>query len=144
MEPLIDHIQITVKNMEVAVPFYDKFLPLLGFDAQRKVSATIEEHDFNVVEYTHPRLAFALTSPRMAFVDETVHRRRPGALHHLAFKADSRVEVDRLHSELRKIGATIVNEPKLYLEYGPNYYALFLKDPDGIKYEIVCNEPSEG
>jgi catechol 2,3-dioxygenase-like lactoylglutathione lyase family enzyme len=32
MEPIIDHIQITVRDMDVAVPFYDKFLPLLGFD----------------------------------------------------------------------------------------------------------------
>ncbi len=32
MEPIIDHIEITVKDMSVAVPFYDKLLPLLGFD----------------------------------------------------------------------------------------------------------------
>ena len=31
MRPIIDHIQITVKDMDLAVPFYDKFLPLLGF-----------------------------------------------------------------------------------------------------------------
>ena len=30
MEPIIDHIQITVRDMEVAAPFYDKLLPLLG------------------------------------------------------------------------------------------------------------------
>ena len=39
MEPIIDHIEITVKDMGVAVPFYDKLLPLLGFDAQERVSA---------------------------------------------------------------------------------------------------------
>ena len=43
MEPIIDHIQITVKDMRVAVPFYDKFLPLLGFDIQDKGSAVIRE-----------------------------------------------------------------------------------------------------
>ena len=32
MEPIIDHIQITVKDLAVAAPFYDKLLPLLGFD----------------------------------------------------------------------------------------------------------------
>lgn len=32
MEPIIDHIEITVRDMSVAVPFYDKFLPLLGFE----------------------------------------------------------------------------------------------------------------
>jgi catechol 2,3-dioxygenase-like lactoylglutathione lyase family enzyme len=105
MEPIIDHIQITVKDMRIAVPFYDKLLPLLGFDIQNKVSAVIEEHEFRVVEYTHPRLAFAITSPRSAFAGETINRRKPGALHHLAFKAESRAEVDRLHSELKGIGA---------------------------------------
>ncbi|UCH85036.1 MAG: VOC family protein [Candidatus Latescibacterota bacterium] len=140
MEPTIDHIQITVKDMSVAVPFYDKFLPLLGFNIQNRVSAFIEEHDFHVVEYTHPLLAFAITSPRQAFVDDTINRRKPGALHHLAFKAGSRAEVDRLYAALKEIGATIVDEPRLYPEYGPDYYAVFFKDVEGIKYEIVCNE----
>ena len=143
MEPIIDHIQITVNDMNIAVPFYDKFLPLLGFDIQTKVSAVIEEHDFYVVEYTHPLLAFAITSPRKAFIDDTINRRKPGALHHLAFKVESRDEVDRLYCELKEIGATIVNKPKLYPEYGPDYYALFFKDLEGIKYEIVCNEHYE-
>ena len=143
MEPIVDHIQITVKDMSVAVPFYDRFLPLLGFDIQNKVSAVIEEHDFYVVEYTHRLLAFAITSPREAFAGDTINRRKPGALHHLAFKAESRAEVDKLYSELKGIGATIVDKPRLYPEHGPDYYALFFKDVEGIKYEIVCNEHSE-
>ena len=107
MEPIIDHIQITVKDMTTAVPFYDKLLPLFGFDIRNKVSAVIEDHEFHVVEYTHPRLIFAITSPRSVFADETINRRKPGALHHLAFKAESRAEVDRLHRELTGIGATV-------------------------------------
>ena len=31
MKPVIDHIQITVRDMDVAVPFYDKMLSLLRF-----------------------------------------------------------------------------------------------------------------
>lgn len=93
MEPIIDHIQITVKDLATAVPFYDRFLPLLGFSLQAKASATIEEHDFQVVEYNHPRLSFAITSPRTAFRDDPVHRRKPGSLHHLAFRAGSREDV---------------------------------------------------
>ena len=139
MEPIIDHIQITVRDLSIAEPFYDAFLPLLGFDIQKKNSATIDEHEFHVVEYSHPRLAFAITSPRRAFEGEVVHRRKPGALHHLAFKVGSRADVDRLHSELKAIGARIVSPPREYPEYSPpGYYALFFKDPDGIKYEIVC------
>ena len=142
MKPIIDHIQITVKNMDVSVPFYDKFLPLLGFDPGKRSSAVIEAHDFYVVEYSHPLLAFAITSPRKAFAADKIHRRKPGSLHHLAFKAESRAEVDRLYADLQQIGAQIVTAPKEYPEYTPeHYYALYFKDLEGIKYEIVCTTP---
>lgn len=138
VEPLIDHIQITVKDMSLAVPFYEKFLPLLGFDPSKKGAAFIKEHEFHVVEWKHPRLCFAITSPRNAFANDTINRRKPGALHHLAFKAASRAEVDRLHDEIRKIGAIIVRPPQEYPEYTPpGYYAVYFKDVEGIKYEIV-------
>jgi catechol 2,3-dioxygenase-like lactoylglutathione lyase family enzyme len=140
VEPIIDHIQITVQDIIIAESFYDKLLPLLGFDLRHKSRAVIEEHEFQVVEYTHPRLVFAITSPRRAFVGDEINRRKPGALHHLAFKVGSRVEVDKLHSDLNKIGATLVSPPREYPEYTPpGYYALFFKDPEGIKYEIVCH-----
>ena len=141
MEPIIDHIEITVKHMSVAVAFYDKLMPLLGFDPRRRVSAVMEHHEKQVVQYEHPRLGFAITSPRKAFAAEMIHRRKPGALHHLAFRATTRADVDRLHVELQKIGATIVSPPREYPEYTPpGYYALFFKDPEGIKYEIVCTD----
>ena len=143
MEPVIDHIQVTVKDMAVAVEFYDKLMPLLGFDSEKRSSAFIEAHDFHVVEYSHPRLAFAITSPRAAFRGESIHRRRPGSLHHLAFRVQSRGEVDRLHLEVAAIGAVIVAPPREYPEYTPaGYYALFFKDLEGIKYEIVCHHES--
>jgi catechol 2,3-dioxygenase-like lactoylglutathione lyase family enzyme len=144
MEPIIDHIEITVKDMSIAVPFYDKLLPLLGFDVHRRVSAVIEEHDKHVVQYEHPRLGFAITSTLRAFAADKINRRKPGALHHLAFRVASRAEVDRLHAELKSIGAVIVHAPREYPEYTPSgYYALFFKDLEGIKYEIVCYDQQE-
>ena len=140
MEPVIDHIQITVRDWPVAVAFYDRLMPLLGFNPEKRTSATISAHDFQVVEYLHPRMGFAITSPRQAFKNDHVHRRRPGSLHHLAFRARSREEVDKLHGELTAIGAVIVTPPREYPEYTPpGYYALFFKDLEGIKYEIVTH-----
>ena len=140
----MEHLQITVKDMDVAVPFYDKLMPLLGFDLKDKGSAVIDEHEFYVVEYCHPKLAFAITSPRKAFANDSINRRKPGALHHLAFKVESRAEVDRLYTELKEIGAEIVSPPREYPEYvPPGYYAVFFKDLEGIKYEIVCAEVLE-
>jgi len=138
VKPIIDHIQITVKNLNVAESFYDKFFPILGFDPQKKVKAYIKEHDFRVIEYSHPLLSFAITSPREQFKNDIIHRRKPGALHHLAFKAESRKEVDESYKKLVEAGAHIVNPPKIYPEYSANYYAVFFKDLEGIKYEIVC------
>ena len=139
MEPIVDHIEITVRDMATAVPFYDRLLPLLGFDLGHRCEAVIEKHEKRVVSYEHPRLGFALTSPLSAFANETINRRKPGALHHLAFRAESRADVDRLYVELQAIGATIEHPPREYPEYTPaGYYALYFKDLEGIKYEIVC------
>jgi catechol 2,3-dioxygenase-like lactoylglutathione lyase family enzyme len=138
MEPIVDHIQITVRDLDLATSFYDKLMPLLGFDPRRRSSAVIPQHELRVVEYSHPRLCFAITSPRAACASDAVHRRRPGALHHLAFKAGSRAEVDELHRQLNAIGAEIVSPPREYPEYTPaGYYALYFKDLEGVKYEIV-------
>ena len=61
------------------------------------------------------------------------------------FRAESRADVDRLCVELQAIGATIVQPPREYTEYTPaGYYALYFKDLEGIKYEIVCTRADSG
>ena len=112
MEPFIDHIEITVRDLSTAIPFYDRLLPLVGFDLRNRSEAIIERHEKHVVSYEHPLLGFAITSPLGAFASEPINRRKPGALHHLAFRARSRADVDRLHLELQAIGATIVSPPR--------------------------------
>jgi catechol 2,3-dioxygenase-like lactoylglutathione lyase family enzyme len=140
VKPIIDHIQITVKDLKVAEAFYDKLMPILGFDLSHKAKGKVAAHEFEVIEYFHPMLTFGINSPREAFKDETIHRRKPGALHHLAFKAKSRDEVDKLYPKIKEAGATIVEQPKFYPQHGKSYYALFFKDTEGIKYEIVFEE----
>lgn len=137
MTPIIDHIQVTVKDLSIAEGFYDLLMPILGFDPVRKSKGRVEKHDFDVIEYVHENLCFGINSPREKFKKDAVHRRKPGALHHLAFRANSEVEVDQLYLKIRNIGAQIVEEPKLFPQHGEHYYAMFFKDPDGIKYEVV-------
>jgi predicted lactoylglutathione lyase len=140
MKPIIDHIQITVKDLKIAEPFYDKFLQILGFDINRKIKGRVAKHEFDVVEYFHPLLIFGINSPRELFKEENIHRRKPGALHHLAFKAESCEEVNEIYSQIKEIGADIVEAPKLFPQHGENYFALFFKDLEGIKYEVVYEE----
>ncbi len=137
MKPIIDHIQITVKDLKIAEPFYDKLMPILGFDISRKIKGRVKKHEFDVVEYIHPLLLFGINSPREAFKDDIIHRRKPGSLHHLAFKAESCEEVDEIYLQIKEIGAIIVEDPKYFPQHGENYYALFFKDLEGIKYEVV-------
>jgi len=137
MEPRIDHIQITVKSLAEAEIFYDKLKPILGFDLAKKSKGRSEAHDFDAIEYVHPNIVIGLNSPRKQFANETVHRRKPGSLHHLAFNAKSPAEVDALYPLVVATGAEIVNPPQYYPQHGEKYYALFFKDPEGIKLEIM-------
>ena len=137
MTPVIDHIHITVEDLDRAEGYYDKLLPLLGFDLSLKERDAVPERQYALVEYNHRLLSIGLVSPRTAFRSERVSRRRPGALHHLAFHADSPEEVDRLYQQVRDIPSVILHEPGYYPEYCGDYYAFFFKDAEGIEYEIV-------
>lgn len=140
MKPIIDHIQITVRDLSLAESFYDKLMQILGFDLARKAKGAVPAHDFEVIEYGHPLLTFGINSPREGFKDDSIHRRKPGALHHLAFRADSKDQVDDLYLKIKNIPAKIVDPPQYYPQHGESYYALFFKDLEGIKYEIVYEE----
>ncbi|PWL29465.1 MAG: glyoxalase [Fluviicola sp. XM-24bin1] len=137
MQPKIDHIQITVNNLDEAEVFYDQLMPILGFDLNLKSKGKVPAHEFEVIEYFHSNLIVGINSPRSVFAEEEVHRRKPGALHHLAFSAASEAEVDSAYEALLKTNANIVAPPLLYPQHGEYYYALFFKDPGGIKLEIV-------
>lgn len=137
MEPIIDHIQITVKDLGKSERFYDLLMPVLGFDLERKSKGMVEAHEFEVIEYVHPTLTIGINSPRESLRNDSIHRRRPGALHHLAFRVKSNDEVDNLYPLIKATGAQIVCPPQYYPQHGKRYYALFFKDPQGIKFEIM-------
>lgn len=140
MTPKIDHIQITVKDLKKAGQFYDKLMPLLGFDLNKKSKGKVPAHEFEVIEYIHPDLIIGFNSPREVFKNELVHRRKPGAVHHLAFRASSQQEVDSLYESIKSLDTTWLAAPQYYPQHGESYYALFFKDPDGIKLEVVFEE----
>ena len=138
----IDHLYISVSDMTRSERFYDRLMPLLGFDPARRSEATLDAHEMHVVEYVADGLCIAISSPRAAFASEPVHRRKPGALHHLAFRASSRAEVDDFHAKLVELDADIVEPPRAYPQHGEHYYAVFFKDPCGVKLEVMCEGPA--
>ena len=86
-------MQITVKNLDEAEVFYDQLMPLLGFDLSMKSKGCVTAHEFDVIEYIHPDLTIGINTPRPAFKNDEVHRRKPGSLHHLAFQAKNEKEL---------------------------------------------------
>lgn len=137
MKPIIDHIQITVQDLDRAEKFYDKLLPILGFDLNKKLRGRVDANDFDVIEYAHEILIIGFNSPRPEVKDDPPHRRRPGALHHLAFRAESEEEVDRVYDEIKSLKFEFLEPPRLYPQHGDHYYALFFKDTEGIKWEVM-------
>ena len=125
MEPKIDHLQITVTDLDETEAFYHKLMPILGFDLSKKGKGRVDAHDFDVIEYFHPNIVIGFNSPRHQFRNDQVHRRKPGAVHHLAFKAESPSEVDRLCPLVKDCGAEIVDEPQYFPQHGEAYYAIF-------------------
>lgn len=140
MQPRIDHLQITVKDFAEAEVFYDQLMPILGFDLAKKNKGRVAAHEFDVIEYVHPNIVIGINSPREVFKDEVVHRRKPGSVHHLAFRATSDAEVDSVYEQIKEIVALNIQPPQLYPQHGTHYYALFFKDPGGIKLEVVYEE----
>jgi catechol 2,3-dioxygenase-like lactoylglutathione lyase family enzyme len=54
----------------------------------------------------------------------------------LALNAADRDQVDRVHDVLVSLGANILDPPAEY-DYDPAYYAVYARDPDGFKIEVV-------
>jgi catechol 2,3-dioxygenase-like lactoylglutathione lyase family enzyme len=60
---------------------------------------------------------------------------------HFAFVASDRERVDAFHASALKAGGVDNGAPGLRVDYGENYYAAFVLDPDGVNVEAVCDVP---
>ena len=75
---------------------------ILGFDLSKKGKGCVPAHEFDVIEYVHENIVVGINSPREAFKNEEIHRRKPGSIHHLAFRAASTEEVDKVYPLIKK------------------------------------------
>jgi catechol 2,3-dioxygenase-like lactoylglutathione lyase family enzyme len=121
-----DHIDLRVKNMELAIKFYGQFLPQLGFVRERHEPSPRPEaggdfHAFYSAGTDKPSEFFA--------IDEDKNH-----------QADTRDEVDRIAELVRQAGGKNLEGPEICVDYSPGYYAFFFEDPDGNKFEICCRE----
>ena len=57
---------------------------------------------------------------------------------HLALRVTDETTVRRGHKVAAALGAEVLHEPRLWPEYGPDYYAVFIRDPAGNNLEPNC------
>jgi catechol 2,3-dioxygenase-like lactoylglutathione lyase family enzyme len=133
MRGLIHHVDLTVRDPSESRAFYDEVLGHMGYRRVRE-----DERGFDW-ELRSPGGGFASIGVMQtsAAGRERRHDRYSPGLHHLAFAASSRADVDALYEVLRRIGATVLDPPADYPQYAEGYYAVFFADLDGLKLEFV-------
>ena len=57
---------------------------------------------------------------------------------HVCLEAGRRAAVDAFHAAALKAGGRDNGKPGLRADYGENYYAAFVTDPDGNRIEAYC------
>ena len=127
----VHHIDLVVSAIGRSLPFYTELLSPLGF---HRVSEVEGERGETIWYVSGPGTSIGL---REATTDShgPYDRYRIG-LHHLAFEAASRAQVDDRAAWVRTQNVEMESGPQEYT-YQPGYYATFFYDPDGLKLEIV-------
>lgn len=130
MESKVGHIYLYVSNPDKSYVFYKNLLGTLGY------KQIFKEKGCFAFEKDGTSLWFEKTPSD--HLKDGYHRRRTG-LNHLAFRLNSREEVDKFCQKFIKTRGlkTLYNTPKAFPEYTKDYYAVFFEDPDKIKLEVV-------
>jgi catechol 2,3-dioxygenase-like lactoylglutathione lyase family enzyme len=125
---VLDHVSITVSNIDRAESFYDAVFAALG------VARVISEP--NRIGYGERARA---DHPDRTYLSVRVGETGREQGRHWAFKAATREAVDAFHAAGIAAGGRDEGAPGLRPHYHESYYAAFLLDPDGNRIEAVCH-----
>ena len=125
---MLDHIGLAVRDIARSRAFYEQALAPLGY----RVLAVIAPEEMAT---GGTAVLFGVDEPDFVIADNE----RPGEGNHIAFRADSRAQVDAFHAAALAAGGRDNGGPGLRPQYGLTYYAAFVFDPDGFNIEAVCH-----
>lgn len=126
---VISHITLGTNDKPRSARFYDSVLGVLGFERLPKPP--------------EKPLAYEKDGAMPTIYLYTPDDGRPatwGNGTHVAFVAASRAMVRAFHEAALGHGGTCEGPPGERPHYGPNYYAAYVRDPDGNKLQAVCYE----
>ncbi|KVD42433.1 glyoxalase [Burkholderia sp. MSMB1072] len=126
---LLDHVSISVPDIDRARPFYDAVMAALG--------ATKVYDRPNALGYGERCSA---NDPASTFLAVYLDPAEVGASkRHWCFKAVSREQVHAFFEAGLSAGGQADGDPGLRPQYHGDYYAAFLVDPAGNRVEAVCH-----
>ena len=124
---MLHHLSFAVGDLARSATFYDAALSALGYVRVWTVKTAIG--------YGSPgggdKFAIKLASGEVVL---------PGEGFHVAFSAPSREAVVAFYQAAMKHGGKDNGGAGLHPEYGDNYFAAFVFDPDGYPIEAVIND----
>ena len=122
---MLDHLSIQCVDIAASTAFYDAVLAPLGGERVK---------DFGVA------IGYGVDGrPDFWIGDQSTGG--PNRECHIAFFAKTRAIVHEFRDAAIAQGAEVLHEPKVWPEYHPNYYGVFVRDPDGNNVEAVCHYP---
>lgn len=121
---MFDHVKFGVSDYAASKAFFLKALEPLGV-------ALVSEGT--------PAYGVELSAKDKSSLCLFQTEEKPAHLH-LAFKAESRQQVDAFYRAALQAGGKDNGAPGLRPHYHANYYAAFVIGPDGHNIEAVCHE----
>jgi glyoxylase I family protein len=131
----LNHLALTVSDLARSSQFYDRVLGFMGYARVEVPAATQQSMKTRLHAWAGPNGSVTLRPAKGESAGKAHDSNAPG-LNHVAFNADNRADVEKLHGLLREMRAEILDPPTEYA-YFPGYFAVYFTDPDGFKIEYV-------
>ena len=122
---MIDHLALQVADVDAAAAFYIEVFTPVGLRELMRLS----RQEGTVVGLGGPD-----GRPQLWFGPLVDRGLRPV---HLALSAPSRDAVNAVQTGAERAGAQLLHRARLWPEYHPGYYGVFLRDLDGNNVEAV-------
>jgi len=125
---MLNHVSVGVTDLTKSRRFYDAALKPLGYKCL-----------FEGAEY----LGYGISTPEfwVLAVKHPVPANNESGLH-FCFDASRRTDVNAFHQAAITAGGRDNGQPGVRKDYGDDYYAAFVTDPDGYRLEAYTTSPT--